>query len=75
MVCSSCGSYGTAVSLVHRNSRLLTGTKLHLCRDCEEMEPRWLVVLYGRHYGGPAISKYVKKKLYRGADILAKEIF
>lgn len=75
MVCSSCGASLPLSSLSHRNSRLLTGTKLHLCSNCDNMEPRFLIILTARQYGGDSVSNYIRKKLYCGEEILAKELF
>lgn len=71
MKCSSCGE-DRPVQM--RNSKLMPGNRLFICEFCTNMEPRYLVVLYGRANGLTAISDYVRKRRYRGKDILAEEL-
>lgn len=70
--CSSCGLEKSDIS--PKNSRLLPKNRLLLCTDCLNMEPRYLIVLFGRTYGIEAIRDYIVKKRYHGKEILAKEL-
>lgn len=75
MQCSSCGK---TRPVQQRNSRLMRGTRLYLCEDCEGMEPRYLVVIYGRQKFTEGADKMlvelIKKRRYRGDEILASEL-
>lgn len=75
MRCSSCG---LVKSVQPKNSKLMPGNKLYLCEDCEGMEPRYLVVIYGRQKmaGGldRVLVELIRKKKYHGDEILMSEL-
>lgn len=75
MRCSSCGE---SRPVQPRNSRLMRGTRLYLCEECEGMEPRYLVVIYGRQKFAEGADRIlielIKKRRYRGDEILASEL-
>ena len=75
MRCSSCG-LDRPVRL--KNSRLMRGTRLYLCEECEGKEPRYLVVIYGRQKFASGADKMlielIKKRRYCGDEILASEL-
>lgn len=71
MKCSSCGQ---TRAVQPKNSRLMPGTRLFLCEDCTGMEPRYLVLIYGRQHGLPSVADYIKKHKYHGKEILAAEL-
>lgn len=56
----------------------MPGNKLYLCEDCEGMEPRYLVVIYGRQKmaGGldRVLVELIRKKKYHGDEILMSEL-
>jgi hypothetical protein len=52
----------------------MPGTRLFVCDECVNMEPRYLIVIFGRQRGLPAIAEYIRKRRYVGADITAKEL-
>ncbi len=70
--CSSCGKQKN--TLTTRNSKLMPGVRLHLCGGCEGMEPRYLIILHGRANGTASVAPYIKKRLYVGNEITAKEL-
>jgi protein-arginine kinase activator protein McsA len=74
MLCSSCGKQ--KADLHPKKSKLMTGMTLFLCPACTKakMEPRFLIILYGRSNGAESVSDYIKNHRYVGADILAKEL-
>lgn len=74
MVCSSCSKQ--KAELHARKSRLMNGMVLYLCNDCSKakMEPRYLIVLYGRSNGAESVSDYIRNHRYIGEPILAKEL-
>lgn len=74
MRCSSCDKQ--RAELHPRKSRLLGSLTLFLCNDCTraKMEPRYLIIMYGRRHGAEAVSDYIKNHRYVGEDILAKEL-
>lgn len=74
MLCSSCDK--PKADLHTRKSRLITNMTLYLCAECTKakLEPRFVVVLYGRQNGPMAVADYIRGHKYVGPDILAKEI-
>lgn len=56
----------------------MRGTRLYLCDECEGMEPRYLVVIYGRQKFAEGADKIlielIKKHKYHGSEILASEL-
>lgn len=48
---------------------------LLLCNDCakQKMEPRYIIVLYGRSNGFDSVSEYIRNRRYVGEDIRADE--
>lgn len=74
MICTSCGK--NRAELHSRQSRLMPGVTLLLCNACLEKkyEPRFIVILYGRVNGMPAISDYIANRKYVGAEITAREL-
>lgn len=49
---------------------------LLLCNDCvkRKMEPRYVIVLYGRSNGFDSIAAYIRDRRYVGDDIKADEL-
>lgn len=74
MVCSSCKKQ--KAELHPRKSRLMPGMTLYLCNDCAKakMEPRYVIVLYGRSHGAESVSEYIRNHRYVGEPILAREL-
>ena len=64
--------------MVPKNSKLMRGTKLYLCEECEGMEPRYLVVIYGRQRfargADDLLIDLIKKRRYCGPEIRASEL-
>jgi hypothetical protein len=48
---------------------------LLLCNDClkKKMEPRFVIVLYGRSNGFDSVAEYIRNRRYVGDEILAEE--
>lgn len=74
MLCTSCDKQKS--DLHTKKSRLITNMTLYLCGDCTKakMEPRFVIVMYGRQNGAMSVAEYIKNRRYVGPDILAKEI-
>lgn len=74
MLCTSCDKQ--KADLHTKKSRLITNMTLYLCGDCTKakMEPRFVIVMYGRQNGAMSVAEYIKNRRYVGPDILAKEI-
>jgi len=75
MTCSSCNKQ--RADLHAKKSRLKSDQMLYLCSECiqKKMEPRYLVIMYGRDKGIDAkVVDIIKNRRYVGEDILAKEI-
>lgn len=74
MLCSSCGKQKD--KYFTRKSKLLTGMTLYLCQACKDsnMEPRYVIVLYGRANGIDSITEYVRMHRYMGREITATEL-
>lgn len=74
MLCTSCDKQ--KADLHTKKSRLITSMTLYLCGDCTKakMEPRFVIVMYGRQNGAMSVAEYIKNRRYVGPDILAKEI-
>lgn len=74
MVCSSCSKQKQ--ELHPKKSKLMPSMTLYLCNDCvkSKMEPRFLIILYGRANGAESVVDYVKSHRYCGEPILAKEL-
>lgn len=72
MICSSCGKH--RAELHPKKSRLMDMTLL-LCNECskKKMEPRYVIVLYGRSNGFDSVADYIKNRRYVGEDIRADE--
>lgn len=49
---------------------------LYLCDGCSraKMEPRFLIILYGRSNGAESVADYIKNHRYIGDEIRAKEL-
>ena len=73
MICSSCGKHKQEVH--PKKSRLMDGMTLLLCTECQKrrMEPRYIIVLYGRCNGFDSVAEYIRNRRYVGADIKADE--
>jgi hypothetical protein len=54
----------------------MTGMTLYLCDACtkSKMEPRFLIILYGRSNGAESVSDYIRNHRYIGEEIRAKEL-
>lgn len=74
MICSTCSKQ--RAELHPRKSRLMPSVTLYLCNDCTKakMEPRYIIILYGRANGAESVSEYIRNHRYVGAPILAKEL-
>lgn len=74
MVCSCCGKQ--KAELHPKKSKLMKSMTLYVCNDCDKknMEPRSLVILYGRRFGAESVSVYIEKRRYHGDEILAREL-
>lgn len=74
MVCTSCDKQ--KADLHAKKSRLMPGMTLYLCNDCirGKMEPRFIIILFGRAHGAESVADYIKNHRYHGAPILAKEL-
>lgn len=74
MLCTSCDKQ--KADLHTKKSRLIANMTLYLCGDCTKakMEPRFVIVMYGRQNGAMSVADYIKNRRYVGPDILAKEI-
>jgi len=74
MLCSSCGKQKK--DLHPKKSRLMPTMNLFLCGECTKakMEPRFLIILFGRANGAESVAEYIKNHRYSGTDILAKEL-
>lgn len=74
MTCSSCGK--NKHELRGRKSALWPMMNLILCTACWDgkIEPRFVVVLYGRQHGIASVSDYIRNHKYSGAEILAREL-
>lgn len=72
MICSSCGKHRQEVH--PKKSRLMDMTLL-LCNDClkKKMEPRFVIVLYGRSNGFDSVAEYIRNRRYVGDEIRAEE--
>lgn len=62
--------------LVVKKSKLMADVRLRLCKTCADsgFEPRWMIILVGRARGFAAVEHYIKKRLYRGEEVLASEL-
>lgn len=76
MHCSSCDKIKSPDALEAKQSRLNKKQTLYLCADCirGKMEPRYLIVLFGRANGPAAIADYIINHRYVGDPILAREV-
>lgn len=72
----NCQSCGIAAELHVRQSSLFKNFPLLQCDDCRnrKLEPRWLVILYGRQYGVKQIAPVLKSRRYVGKEITASEL-
>jgi hypothetical protein len=72
--CSSCDK--PKAELLSRESRLLKGMKLFMCRTCvdSKLEPRWIIILAGRKDGADSVREYIIKNRYVGQTITAAEL-
>jgi hypothetical protein len=52
----------------------MPGTRLNMCDECMPMEPRYLVVIFGRQNGIQSIAEYLRRHLYVGEEIKAREL-
>ena len=55
---------------------ILIPINLLMCETCitSKFEPRWVVILAGRHLGSDAVKEFIIKKRYCGNDIAASEL-
>jgi hypothetical protein len=74
MKCSSCDKQKS--ELFPRDSVLLSGIQLYLCRSCidSKFEPRWTIILASHQNGTDYVKPYISKNLYVGRKILAEEL-
>lgn len=74
VVCSSCKK--PKAELHPKRSKLMPGMTLYLCDACTKakMEPRYLIILYGRSNGAESVADYIKNHRYVGEPIMAKEL-
>lgn len=74
VVCSSCKKQ--RAELHPKKSKLMTGMTLLLCDACTKakMEPRFVIILYGRSNGAESVSDYIRNHRYVGEEIRAKEL-
>ena len=72
--CSSCRKQKNVLHA--KQSTLLPGINIFMCQSCIDLEhePRWTIILAGRHGGFNKISAYIIDKRYTGKPILAEEI-
>lgn len=72
--CSSCDK--PKAELLQRESKLLKGTKLFMCRTCIDgkLEPRWIIIVAGRSKGSDFVREYIVKGRYLGEKITAEEL-
>ncbi len=73
-LCQSCNKQRAV--LYNRKSRLEPGIQLMVCDTCikSRFEPRWIIILHGRRNGPKSVATWIKKRLYVGDEISAKEI-
>lgn len=74
MLCSTCKK--PKADLHARKSRLMPTVTLYQCNECvkAKMEPRYIIILYGRANGAESVSEYIRNHRYVGEPILAKEL-
>jgi hypothetical protein len=55
---------------------ILIPINLLMCETCitSKFEPRWVVILAGRHLGSDSVKEFIIKKRYCGNDIAASEL-
>lgn len=72
----NCQSCGISADLHVRKSSLFDNFPLLQCDECrsKKLEPRWLVILYGRQYGIKQIGPVLKAHRYVGKEISATEL-
>lgn len=71
---TKCSSCGRDREVQPKNSKLMPGNRLFICEECVGMEPRYLVVIYGRQNGLEKIAEYIRKHKYMGDEIRASEL-
>jgi hypothetical protein len=73
VLCYSCNKTKNKLSL--KKSALLP-INLLMCESCtvSKFEPRWLVILAGRHQGSELVRDFILKKRYVGLEITASEL-
>ena len=74
--CQICSLQRNPTNIVLRESRLLKGYKMMVCRSCDarNLEPRHLIIIVGRQKGYQHVLEYIEEHRYIGEPITAKEL-
>lgn len=73
MICASCSQNKAEVH--PKRSAVAPAQTILKCNSCIEkkLEPRYLIIIYGRRNGFDSVSEFIKQRRYVGNDILASE--
>ena len=73
ILCYSCNKSKNKLDV--KKSSLLP-INLLICETCSssKFEPRWVIILAGRHMGSETVRDFVLKRRYIGKDISASEL-
>ena len=74
MNCYSCGKQKE--ELHSKNSELLPGVKLLMCKSCIEAkyEPRHVIIIASRSFGAEKVRNFIVNRRYLGEEITGVEL-